>query len=411
MDEDSYKNTSYPNQITWSKTKESGADIDAWTNVTLASVLALDGDKGKITSLQRLNDQLIAFQDSGIAQILYNENTQISTTQGVPIEIANSGKVQGKRYLSNSIGCSNKWSIVSTSNGIYFMDSNDKSIYLFNGQLVNLSQQGGFNSWSKNNIPSSNVKWNPVSFNNFVGYYDRINKDVLYINSSKALAWSEKTNTFTSFYDYGNIPFFCNIFDTGVWIDSTGKVWKHQAGEYCNFFGTNKSYSMTLIGNPDPQLSKIYTNLEFRANVDKDGTKIEAIDTFDDTFDDTFHTDGSNMAFIPTLPFTNIEVWNEYQHGIANFTEAMANSYSHFKSNGESSLKRKFRIWRCDIPRDNYPLVNGRDIDDDKGISRYYRKPMDRMRNPWLYLKLTKEASEETMHRTEIHDIVMTYFD
>ena len=411
MDEDSYKNTSYPNQITWSKTKESGADIDAWTNVTLASVLALDGDKGKITSLQRLNDQLIAFQDSGIAQILYNENTQISTTQGVPIEIANSGKVQGKRYLSNSIGCSNKWSIVSTSNGIYFMDSNDKSIYFFNGQLVNLSQQGGFNSWSKNNIPSSNVKWDPASFSNFVGYYDRINKDVLYINSSKALAWSEKTNTFTSFYDYGNIPFFCNIFDTGVWIDSTGKVWKHQAGGYCNFFGTNKSYSMILIGNPDPQLSKIYTNLEFRANVDKDGTKIEAIDTFDDTFDDTFHPDGNNMAFIPTLPFTNIEVWNEYQHGIANFTESMANSYSHFKSNGESSLKRKFRIWRCDIPRDNYPLVNGRDIDDDKGISRYYRKPMDRMRNPWLYLKLTKEASEETMHRTEIHDIVMTYFD
>ena len=95
--------------------------MDTWTNITLASTLDLDGDKGKIRALKRLNNSIIAMQDTGISQILYNENTQISTTEGVPVEIANSGKVQGKRYISDKIGCTNKWSICETPNGIYFV--------------------------------------------------------------------------------------------------------------------------------------------------------------------------------------------------------------------------------------------------------------------------------------------------
>ena len=118
------------------------------------------------------------------------------------------------------------------------MDSNDKSIYLFNGQLENISSKNGFNTWCKQNIPASDVKWDPVAFDNFVGHYDRQNQEVLYINNEKALAWNEKLGTFTSFYDYGNSPFFENLKDVGLWIRSDGSIWRHQAGEYCNFFGT-----------------------------------------------------------------------------------------------------------------------------------------------------------------------------
>ena len=64
---------------------------------------------------------------------MYNENTILTTEDGTPVELANSGKVQGKTYISEAIGCSNKWSICNTPSGIYFMDSNKKDIYLFNG--------------------------------------------------------------------------------------------------------------------------------------------------------------------------------------------------------------------------------------------------------------------------------------
>lgn len=427
--EDYYNNNIYPNQITWSKTKQSNADIDMWNNVTLASILELDGNKGEITSLQRLNDQLICFQDSGISQILYNENTQISTTEGVPIEIANSGKVQGQRYLSNTIGCSNKWSIVTTPLGIYFIDSNDKSIYRLGGNLENISQQGGFNTWCKNNIPANNILWTPEEFNNFVGYYDKMNQDILYINRNTALAFSERLNTFTSFYNYGNAPFFCNLDDRGIWVskdktpntESHYYLWRHQKGEYCKFFSDNTSpYWITIISNPEPQADKIFTNLEFRARVDGEGTingKEIKVNVFDETFDETFYStrDGSlKEKFLPFIPFDYIETWDEYQHGIANLD--IKNGHAdmvHHKENGEASLKRKFRIWRCDIPRDNYSLTEGKDIDEKRGIYRYSRKPLNRMRNPWLFIKLQKNAAleDKQLYRTELHDLVVTYFN
>lgn len=380
----------YPNHIYYSKTKQSGADVDLWTNVTLASTLEMDGDKGQITSLNRMNNQLIAFQDTGIAHILYNENTQISTTEGVPIEIANSGKVQGKRYISDTIGCSNKWSVVTTPSGIYFMDSNDKSINLFNGQLSNVSLQGGFNTWAKQNIPSSEIPWNPVDFDNFKAYYDKLNQDVLFTNKETTLAFSERMNAFTSFYDYGNTPYLCNLDDTGVWIRGNGSIWKHNAGQYSNFFGENKPYSTILIGNPEPQADKIFTNLEFRACVDGEGSY-----------------DSQTDKFTPALPFDYLETWNEYQHGITtlNIKNGLS-AFKHYTSDDISTLKRKFRIWRCDIPRDNALLSS----DAGKNITRFKVQRLNRMRNPWVYLRLQKEADQGTMGRTEIHDIIMTYF-
>jgi hypothetical protein len=107
-----------------------------------------------------------------------------------------------------------------------------------------------------------------------------------------------------------------------------------------------------------------------------------------------------------------------------------------FNHGGDSSaLIRKFRIWRCDIPRDNfqfmtYPVKEEEETEEEyqervtaynewlqgeqsKGIYRVSRHVNDRMRNPWLYLKLFHQeaATDKTLDRTEIHDIVMDYFE
>jgi hypothetical protein len=361
----------------------------------MASVLELDGDSGSLNDLERVNDRLIAFQDTGISQILYNENVQVSSEQGVPIEIANSGKVQGARYISNTVGCSNKWSVANTPGGVYFIDSTSRSIYLFADSLMNLSAKAGMNSWVKQNLPKWNKVWNPETFDNFVTYYDKLNQEAMFINPETCLTFSEQISAFTSFYDYGNAPYFVNLGDTGIWFsknnaenNSNYKLWQHNAGNYCNFFGVNKPYSLTLIGNPDPQMDKIFTNLEFRAIIEGDGSEV-------------------NNNFSPYLPFNTLEVWNEYQHGIATLQDRNGHSaMRHHELNNTASLKRKFRMWRCDIPRDNAPL----NTDASRGVSRTRVHPIDRMRNPWLYLKLQKEA-QANMPKAEIHDLLMTYFD
>lgn len=422
LDSEGQESQNYPNQVYYSMTKNSGGDVDMWTNVTLASMLELDGDKGKLNKLTRFNDQLLAFQDTGISQILYNENTAISSTAGVPIEIANSGKVTGKRYLSDTIGCQNKWSMVNSPMGIYFMDSHDKSIYLFNGQLKNLSTELGMNSWCKQNIKSG--VWNPTDWDGkFVGHYDRQNQDVLFVGSEHALAYSEKVGTFTSFYDYGQQGFFENLDGEGIWLTSsidnatyqTG-LWGHQSGEYGEFFGEKKPYWMTLVGNPEPQKNKVFTNLEMRACVVGDGVSSEGGSS--GGVEMTSQHTGQGFEFY--LPFDELEVWDEYQHGVAVFGEDSMRSRIHHPFVGDAgNLKRKFRIWRSDVPRDNFPYPEGANDkaavqaqEAEMGISRFKVRPLDRMRNPWVYLKLMKNAAgnNEHLNKTEVHDVGLEYF-
>lgn len=429
LDNDVNKKAKYPNQIYYTKTKTSGADVDLYTNISLGSVLELDGDKGEIKALRRLNNSLIAFQDSGISQVMFNENVQVSTANGVPIEIANSGKVSGKRYLTESTGCSNKWSVCTAPGGIYFIDSNDKGIYRLSGGqegLANLSLAKGFNSWSKQNIPDYDTGWNPCDFKDFVTHYDRTNGDILFISTDTALAYSEKTETFTSFYSYGNTPYLVNLDNTGIWIkpeSDSSSLYLHNRGDYSVFFGKAQPYWMTLIGNPEPAVSKTFTNVEFRATVAGDGKE------------------ANTKVFSPTLPFDSIETWNEYQHGYSTLGNLLARPVGNrvlgryaFRHDGVyadtgttpktttvyNSLKRKFRIWRCDIPRDNAVTdvlrkegtAYAYSLDTELGITRLKAHPLDRMHNPWIYIKMKKDyTTDEIPAKTEIHDITMTYFD
>ena len=351
----------FHNSITWTKTKTAGELVDTWTNITLASTLDLDGDKGTVRALRRFNNNIFAFQDRGISQILYNENMQISSTDGVPIEIANSGKVNGKRYISDRIGCTNKWSMCETSNGIYFIDDITKGIFLFNGQLNNISDRLGFHSWI--NKASKNVSiWNPVDFDGFVTYYDKVNGDVFFISKDECLAFSEPLGQFSSFYSYEKTPYFTNLEDRGIAfnVEGTGtlyKPWLHNEGDYNMFFGVYQPFYTTVIANPDMPVDKIFNNLEFRSDSwDKEGNLLNT------TFD-------------------TLNVWNEYQEG----TSTLSNTLDR-----PSSLKKKFRIWRANIPR---AKANGR----------------DRMRNPWLYIKLSME--KENTNKTILHDMMVHYFE
>lgn len=397
---DDEANQRYINYLTWSKNKTSGEDIDQWTYLTLAASLELEGNKGSLNCLKKFRNQLFAFQDRAIAQVLYNESVQISATSGVPIEIANSGKVEGYRYLTNTIGCSNKHSLVESSFGLYFIDSINKAIYLFSGEFSNLSVAGGFNSWSKQNIPNTKSYWTP-RFNSYkqasgdmlsgiTAVYDKANQEVLFINKDTALAWNEKVQAFTSFYSYKDTPYLVTLGDYELWLrlrdpgDPEGEttitnVWQHQGNDsengYCNFFGEIRGYWTTLIGNPEPTMDKTFTNLEFRACVEGDG-----------------EYDGSTGKFTPALPFDTLEVWNEYQHGIANLQNSTGHDlYKHASTEDASpaSLIRKFRMWRCDIPRDNAIVNYSKEA--PMGISRTRSHPLSRMRNPWLYLNIKKQ--------------------
>ena len=356
----------FRNSISWSLTKTAGEDIDSWTDMTLASTLDLDGDKGYIRALRVYRNNILAFQDKAISQILYNENVQLQSTEGLPIEIANSGKVSGKRVLWNETGVVNKWSICVTQDGVFFIDDINKNINLLSNQMSCISDTSGFHTWIKANIKDLSI-WNPVDFENFVTYYDTVNDDVLFISKDYCLAYSTSIGKFVSFYSYNGVPYINTIQGRGIellesrkpakWWETGYKTWLRNEGDYNMYFDEYDDFYVTIIANPDPHVDKIFNNINMRTDTwDSEGNLLE------ETFD-------------------TLKVWNEYQEREIGLTRLFARP---------SNLKKKFRIWRINIPRDN-------------------KNKRDRMRNPWLYIKLSKEI--ENTNKTLLHDIVVDYFE
>lgn len=325
-------NTSvYSNAYTWSLKKTNNANVDNWTKGLMVNVETLDGSKGKLNKLLLWNDYLLAFQDKGIARINYNNQSIISTQQGVPLEIANSGRVNGHTYISTASGCRNKWSIAESVAGLYFVDSDNKSLNLFNGQLVSISNNNGFRDWFANNIEIND---------NSIGSYDSIHNDY-YLTNTNSLCLSEELQSFSSFYDYDYPMFTFN--DRFIGIDS-----KEHTSLLELFEGNNyaTSYYMTYLVNPEPISDKTFNIIEYRADV-KD----------------------NNNKLLKDITFDTMTVENEYQSGTC--YPKNSNKYPIF--NGSA---KKFRIWRVPFPRDT---SNGR----------------DRIRNPWVKLTLSKTDSTQ----------------
>ena len=389
-DEDFYTDA-YRSSITWSLEKHDSEDVDEWSHVTLASTLKLDGDKGVCQALRRYNNSIIAFQDRGISEILFNSRTQLTTQDGVPVEIANSGKVDGKRYITNKFGCTNKWSIVEGKSALYFVDNINKAFCGFSGQGIEpLSDRLGFGTWFRRN--NTLAPWNPVSFDNIVAFYDRVHSDVYLVKENDSenqscLVYNEALSAFTSFFDYASVPMMTNVEDKFISFRDA-KLWKQNEGLYCNFFGQQYGYWTQYRVTPEPYSDKIWTNIDYRADfyevLDESGNSIVP----EENLISGEPNEELSDRYKEWETFTDYKVWDEYQ--TTGFTP-----FTHEKFDRDD-VRKKFRIWRLAVPRAL-----------KEGTNKY---GLDRIRNPWVNILFRKEGGD-ARNLMQLHDIVVKYFE
>lgn len=374
LDEDFYKTVEFPNQILWSSTKIAGSQDDLWTNIHAASLLDLDGKYGKLNAIASFNDSLWAFQDSSVIRILFNSRVQVPVSDGVPIEITNNEKVSGTRIYSSVVGCQDKFTIKDTPYGIYFIDYNSNCIYRLSDALEPLSDAKGTSFWVKDNYTKELWTFRPKTNNSIRTYYDPKFKDVYFVpgahideNSAieykDAFCYSELLNEFTSTLSYGGaimFPYRGRFYSLANAPGGNLTIWENFKGEdYNNIFGVSQSYYISFIANDNPTVTKIFDNLEFTAD----------LFTSDGIIDD-----GLTHLSQVGKPFDFIQVNNEYQDtGLVDFNN--------------NTLRKKFRIWRGIIPRQ----------EDTR----------NRIRNPWA--NITLKSGNLHTEGFVLHDIAVKY--
>lgn len=396
-----YTYNRFNNQITWSTEKTAGMQTDPWTKVTLAAVHNFDGDKGAITELLTNQSNLYCFQEKGISLVSFNARVQVEASDGVPIEISNNYKMEGKTYLMENMGTSNRKGICNTSDGVYFIDEVSKELYMLSQNKINpVSDPLFMTRWFTGQLTgektiSNNTKPQLLhdAFNNdlyttglSLDYSPDIyqNDDTLYKDSTIALCYSQIMQQFTSFMSYGNLFGMFNLdnecfgIETYYEAGSSGRcrIYRMFKGMY-NYFPNGESgfdykpFYIEFVSNENPTVIKSFSNIEMYGSkwvLDQQGTMLEKLSTTD--------------------LFDHVRVWHEYQD-----TGKVA---LQLRTPYPSNLKNKQGIWRIDIPRDRK---------NNQGNTY----GLNRIQNLWTDIRLSTENSLDRNEKIELYTVSVIY--
>lgn len=335
------------NSILYSYPMNAGA-FNILNNLKIASTNIIDisnTDSG-LTKLISLKNNFYCIGQNGIYQLLYNNSGQVQVDNSPNIYMQYNKNIQGVVSIYNNVGSTNIFSIAYCNDSIVFIDSNNRNIYIYDGQNL---QSILYNNISYFNKYFTCKIWNIFKEDSMKILYNKYLQEIYFITNKETFTYSIPLQGFISFYDYGKAYYMFTL-DTDIYQIKDNQIWKmHSNDKYCNFFGEQYSYNLSIIANPEFQIDKVFDTLEFRT----DGTE-------------EFINNKSNE-----YPFNKLTTTNEYQTAISD----------------TSKLKKKFRTWRWQIGRDQ---ANNR----------------DRIRNNWAKITLEGNSTD----RVQLYDLTVDYY-
>ena len=348
----------FPNLIRASKIKVPGEFIDSWTDFLTNEQLSIDGSYGAITRLVNNNDNIFAYQPKGIAFLSINPRVQTIGSDGLSVELGTGGVLARYQYISTLTGCSHKNGIINSGSAVYHYDSINNGIF----RIVGTNLEGISDSKAIHKLLIDKVNTGDLTQDNIVnGYgvllgYDRLNNDVYFSfkqTNPFTIKFNETSNSFVTNFPYNPsryLYFNDKFLSIGNTLDS--KVWQHNIGDYGSFYDTIYPSYITLLVNPQTK-DNIFNNIQF---------KTEAFD--------------SNNIDLPKVTIDSIQAYNDYQDsGQVSLTL-------------NKNLNRVYRNWSANIPRDT-------------------TNKLDRIRSPWLFLKLNIDNTNN--NKIVLHSIDVNY--
>ena len=312
---------SFDGRLMASKEKIPGEFIDSWTDFLENETMDLDGKYGPINAVVNLKDEIFCLQDTAVAHIAINPRVQTTGQDGISLELGTGGILHDYKYKSTTIGCLNKWGVVTSENAFYFIDLINKGIMTFDGaRVARLSDLQGFHHELNNRMNySSLISDNPVLGTGVSVGYNPVNADVYFSflqpKDNFTLGFNEKVGSFISYYDY--VPaWYINKGSTLITTDSTNsQLWEHFKGNPNSFYGKDFKSSITL--HVAPEGNEIILNSA--------SYKCELLD--------------SSGNELPNQSLTGVRVYNDYQDsGVVDLVM-------------RQNMFKKFRNWKINFPR------------------------------------------------------------
>lgn len=342
----------FENGIIASSVKTPGEAIDSWLTYLSNDVMYIDGKYGSINCLHSFKDEIYALQDRAIATISINPRVQVQGNDGIAIQLGTGQVLDRYQYLSTMTGTLNKWSVINSPNAFYYYDTLNKTINLVNQELSDIK---GMHSFLINNTSEDLKEDNPLLNKGVSSTYDYLNNELLFTflqeNNNFTLSYNELKQQFVSFYDY-TPSIYISIGDMLLSTNTTLRsLYQHGIGEYNTFYGIKYPSYVVFNLNPEPYFDCVFDNINYKSEV------------------------YLNNVDQPDITLTDIQAYNDYQSTLL----------TPLVNNRNGNLRRRFRDWNAEIPRD------GR----------------NRIRGPWIKLKV--QFNNQSNYKLILHDMIISY--
>ena len=137
-------NKTIDTRVYYSDLKQNDEIIDSWCKFRSSNFIDVDQQYGPITNISTFKNVLTFFQEQSFGVLSVNDRSVATDNSGQNIVLGTGGVLDRYDYYSNTYGMhKQQFCSVCTTGGMYWFDSHNNVICLFDGQsVVQLSKQG-----------------------------------------------------------------------------------------------------------------------------------------------------------------------------------------------------------------------------------------------------------------------------
>lgn len=252
-------NKTIDTRVYYSDLKQNDEIIDSWCKFRSSNFIDVDQEYGPITDICTFKNVLTFFQEQSFGALSVNDRSVTTDNSGQNIVLGTGGVLDRYDYYSNTYGMhKQQFCAVCTTGGMYWFDSHNNVICLFDGQSVTqLSKQGKVQNILNKYKKDDNFK---------VFYNNRYNEVVFNVLSDGVqIVYNEMLGKFTSTL---TIPFdgAIQFFNGEYLIKKNNTVCIYQ---YDYLDGSPKSTTQKLLSSyvkyvvaQQPLVTKVFDNQE-----------------------------------------------------------------------------------------------------------------------------------------------------
>lgn len=252
-------NKTVDTRVYYSDLKQNDEIIDSWCKFRSSNFIDVNQQYGAITDIYTFKNTLLFCQEQAFGTLSVNDRSIATDNSGQDIVLGSGGVLARYDYYSNTYGMhKQQFCITGTTGALYWFDSHNNTICIFDGQSVaQLSKQG-----KVQNILNKYKKTD--NFNVF--YNNRYNEVVFNVlKDGQQLVYNEMIGKFTSILTLpfdGAIQFYNGEYLVKVNEDIDVYQYDYLDKQPKSTIGTKLTSSVQYAVSQQPLITKVFDNQE-----------------------------------------------------------------------------------------------------------------------------------------------------